>query len=418
MSDSYILLLAHFSKPLDPAEDLLKVFCAALAGKIDGDDCPVRSALLLSAQSGIVWARGIGVSEYLVANVVELKDSITVSFEFPRSQPSYLVEISPKKRNAVIDLKKFEQVFEELKPNFKSAECMLLSGIRIVVRFSSPEEAVAECNTFVEPMNEDGAPTVSCRTILIKEHVVMRAFYAGGTLSFNELTRAHLRSSGQTVSEFLNAKFSHFKDRPVVLSIQCPPSSTVSAAATAAVLGSANAGAVAAGGDSANPSAVGGTINQEVNIACAAHFDYRLLRNSPPVVMPNGSGNLVLRVNLEHKLRKTNSTSSSGSGNSASAADATGATAAVESSELSINGSSGVQLPSFPSSTSTTTTAAGTSGGNGIVVPKVASSSALGVLSTTNTSSSSASIGRIVTEVSNGGGAASSTASTAAYILW
>lgn len=280
MSDSYILLLAQLSKPVRPDQDLLQIFCATLSGKFDGEDTPVRSVLLLSPQSGIVWARGISVSEYLVSKSFELGDSLSVSFEFPRSQPSYLVEIVPKRKNTALDLKKFDRVFNDLKGTFRGGVCMLLSDYRIVVKFADPDEAVKQCPAFIEPMKEDGVQTITSRTILIKEHVVMRAFYVGGAQTFNEFERSHKEQSGEEMTDFLHSKFSHFKDRPVILSMHSLPNVTEMVD-------------------------IGGQQNEEVNIACATHYDYRLLRNSPPVSFPNGGGSLVLRVNLEHKIRKT-----------------------------------------------------------------------------------------------------------------
>lgn len=280
MSDSYILLIAQLSKPVSPDLDLLQLFSSTLSGKFDGEEIPIRSVLLLSPQSGIVWARGISVSEHLVKDSFDLGDSLSVRFEFPRSQPSFLVEIVPKKKNVAIDTKKFKTVFDTLQGSFNGAVCMLVSDFRVVVKFANPEEAVKQCASFIEPMKEDGVQTITSRTILIKEHVVMRAFYVGGSQTFSQFERAHKASHDQSATDFLNSKFNHFKDRPVVLSMHSlPPSS--------------------------EKVDFGGQSNEEVNIACATHYDYRLLRNSPPVEFPKPGGNLVLRVNLESKIRKT-----------------------------------------------------------------------------------------------------------------
>ena len=294
MSDSYILLLAQLSKPIKDGQDLLQIFSNALSGKFEGEDTPVRSVLLLSPQSGIVWARGITVSEYLVSKKFDLGDSLTAEFEFPRSQPSFLVEIAPKRKNASIDLKKFERVFGELKPTMKGAVCMLLSDYRIVVKFANPDEAVKQCSAFIDPMKDDGTQTITSRTILIKEHVVMRSFYVGGSKSFDELERSHSESRGESLTDFLHSKFSHFKDRPVVMAMRGSPVSA------------AGGGGKGDGSGGSGGSAGGGVkdFNDEVNIACATHYDYRLLRNSPPVQFPNGAGSLILRVNIEHKIRK------------------------------------------------------------------------------------------------------------------
>lgn len=157
---------------------------------------------------------------------------------------------------------------------------MLLSDYRIVVKFADPAEAVKQCPSFLEPMKEDGSHTITTRTILIKEHVVMRAFYVGGSQTFSQFERGHKEKNGEEMTDFLHSKFSHFKDRPVVLSMHSLPHATEMAD-------------------------IGGQKSEEVNIACATHYDYRLLRNSPPVTFPSGGGSLVLRVNLEHKIRKT-----------------------------------------------------------------------------------------------------------------
>lgn len=237
------------------------------------------SVLLLSPQSGIVWARGLSVSEFLVSKPFDLGDSLLVEFEFPRSQPSFLVEIVPKKKNSPLDLKKFQSVFDSLKGSYNGAVVVLLSEFRVVVKFADPEEAVKQCASFIEPMKEDGVQTITSRTILIKEHVVMRAFYVGGSQAFSEFERSHKQLHNQSTTDFLNSKFSHFKDRPVVLTMQALPVST-------------------------EKIDFGDQASEEVNIACATHYDYRLLRNSPPVSFPGTGGSLVLRVNLEAKIRK------------------------------------------------------------------------------------------------------------------
>jgi hypothetical protein len=286
MSDSYILLLAQLSKPIDLGVNLMQTFSSTLSGKFEGEENPIRSVLLLSPQSGIVWARGLSVSEFLVSKSFDLGDSLSVDFEFPRSQPSFLVEIVPKKKNSPLNLKKFRLVFDSLKEFFKGAVCMLLSEFRIVVRFADPEEAVKQCASFIDPMKEDGVQTVTSRTILIKEHVVMRAFYVGGSQSFSQFEHSYKQLQNQSTTDFLHSKFSHFKDRPVVLSMQALPTS----------------------GEKLD---FGGQSSEEVNIACATHYDYRLLRNSPPVSFPGTGGSLVLRVNLEAKIRKSVATLSS-----------------------------------------------------------------------------------------------------------
>ena len=285
MSDSYILLIAQLSKPVDPSLDLLQLLSSTLPSKLENEENPIRSVLLLSPQSGIVWARGLSVSEILVSRTFDLGNSLSVDFEFPRSQPSYLVEIVPKKKNTALDIKKFQSVFDSLQSSFRGAVVMLLSECRIVVKFADPDEAVAQCASFVEPMKEDGVQTITSRTILIKEHVVMRAFYVGGSQTFAEFERAHKAAHNQSSTDFLNSKFSHFKDRPTVLSMQALPVST-------------------------EKLDFGGQTSEEVNIACATHYDYRLLRNSPPVSFPGThGGSLVLRVNLEAKIRKSTTAS-------------------------------------------------------------------------------------------------------------
>lgn len=280
MSDSYILLLAQLSKPVDLGLDLMQTFSSTLSGKFEGEENPIRSVLLLSPQSGIVWARGLSVSEFLVSKPFDLGDSLSVEFEFPRSQPSFLVEIVPKKKNSPLDLKKFQSVFDSLKGSYNGAVVVLLSEFRVVVKFADPEEAVKQCASFIDPMKEDGVQTITSRTILIKEHVVMRAFYVGGSQAFSEFERSHKQLHNQSTTDFLNSKFSHFKDRPVVLTMQALPVST-------------------------EKIDFGDQASEEVNIACATHYDYRLLRNSPPVSFPGTGGNLVLRVNLEAKIRKS-----------------------------------------------------------------------------------------------------------------
>jgi hypothetical protein len=282
MSDSFILLLARLSKPVNQDFDLLQSLSTKLTDKFENGETPVRCVLLLSTRSAIVWVRGISVSEHMVSRSFELGDGLVADFEFPRNQPSYLVEISPKKRNTALDLKKFDRVYNELKDSFRGSSCLLVSDYRIVVKFADPEEATKQCASFVEPMkDESGSITIVSRVVLIKEHVVMRSYFVGGSQSFYTYTSAHLAAHGLTTTDYLHSKFSHFKDRPVALGMNGLPS-----------------GAMVARQE------LDGQLCEEVNIACATNYDYRLLRNSPPVTLPNGAGTLILRVNLEHKLRK------------------------------------------------------------------------------------------------------------------
>jgi hypothetical protein len=285
MSDSYLQLLAHLSKSVEAGFDLPLELAAKLAGKFGGEEGHLRCVHLLSSQAATVWVKGESVAEHLVANKVGLDDSLTVTFEYVRNQPSYLVEIAPKKKNTAMDLKKFDKVFNDLKGSFSSVSCLLVSDFRIVVKFAGPEEAARHCSAFVEPMKEDGLVSVTCRVVLLKEHMVMRAFYVGGSQPFSRYAVKHSEIHGQSMTDLVHSKFSHFKDRPVALEV-----SGFAASSTASTGRSESAEDVPAG--------------EEVNIVCATNFDYRLLRNAPPVVLPNNAGSLVLRMSTDQKARK------------------------------------------------------------------------------------------------------------------
>ena len=282
MSDSYILLLAQLSRPADAEFDLLQTLCIQLAGKIEGEHCPVRCVLMISSQTGILWVKGISSSEYMVSKGVEF-DGMSIKFEFPRNQPSFLVEIAPKKKGIVLNLKKFDEVFESLKDSFDGAECLQVSDHRIVVKFANPEEAVKHCDSFIEPMNEDNTVMVTSRVLLIKEHVVMRVNYVNGDQPFYRVSADQMEKSGQTMASFLYSKFSHFKDRPVILSINSlPPEYAIIKADCE------------------------GKLTEEVYIAGATHFDYRLLHNSPPIsTLYHPDSSLIFRTHLENRIRKT-----------------------------------------------------------------------------------------------------------------
>lgn len=289
MSDSYLQLLAHLSIPVDSEFNLPQELSNKLADKFGGEEAPIRCVLFVAPQAGSMWIKGESVAEYLVANRIELSESLSITFEYVRNQPSYLVEIAPKKKNTALDLKKFDKVFNEMKSSFPSASCLLVGDFRIVVKFADPEEAVRHCSSFVEPMKEDGSVAITCRIVLLKEHVAMRAFYSGGSQPFNRYAVKHGATHGQSMTDFLHSKFGHFKDRPVALDMSGLPS-------PASFMGSGGSGNVKYDAE--------GHASEEVNIVCATHFDYRLLRNSPALVLPNSAGSLVLRMNVDLKARK------------------------------------------------------------------------------------------------------------------
>lgn len=273
MSDSHILLLAQLSKPIGSWQELLKSLSVALVGRFDGEGTPVKSVLLSSPTSGLVWVRGISIAEALAAKDAELENSISVHFEFPRAQPSNLVEICPKKKQQPLDFSKFDEVFDGIKLALNDGVRILKGNHRIVVKFADAELATRACALFCDAFSHfPETQTYIVRTVLIKEHVILRGFYVG-SCSFRETESVHSDRKGQTITEYVHSKLNHYKDRPVLLSVQCPES----------IQGS-------------DVKCV--QYSEDAYVVCCTNYDYRLLRNTPPVDLP-GDATLLFRISAE-----------------------------------------------------------------------------------------------------------------------
>mmetsp|Transcript_29282 Transcript_29282/g.49303 ORF Transcript_29282/g.49303 Transcript_29282/m.49303 type:complete len:400 (+) Transcript_29282:100-1299(+) len=233
MSESLNPLLFQLSSGGVSEEELLELFGVALTEKFDEEN-PVKSVNLFSPSSGLIWVKGIAVAQRLVDLMeIDLNENLAAQIDFPKNHATSLVEIQPspgiKRRPSPwskIDIDGLEKAVKNVSTSENPVTFSVSNKQRVVVKFRDASDVVAKSNMIVEALNEDKSAGVSSRPVLVKENVIMRACYHGPQ-RFCELEKQILETTGQTVKDLVIGRFSHYKDKPVILSVQCPSSYSV-----------------------------------------------------------------------------------------------------------------------------------------------------------------------------------------------